>query len=223
MKKIKNSLLVTGLFVISFFAIGISNAEDLWENNLNDISHYYGDSVLLINLHLDIGQDRINSDVLFQSIDLIDRMREYYDLDILDFLVKSLDIEESIDFILFELSDILNKALDQKAKLKTDLVELEQEKILCDELKKVSDENFTLSFHDLDVKSMQYNLDKSLQHEECAWVARIYFNVKTKILQQLELYYNVLEKKYTYFTLHRENIIEKYPSILYEMSKEQTQ
>jgi len=122
----------------------------------------------LINLHLDIGQDRINSDVLFQSIDLIDRMREYYDLDILDFLVKSLDIEESIDFILFELSDILNKALDQKAKLKTDLVELEQEKILCDELKKVSDENFTLSFHDLDVKSMQYNLDKSLQHEECA-------------------------------------------------------
>jgi len=29
MKKIKNSLLVTGLFVISFFAIGISNAEDL--------------------------------------------------------------------------------------------------------------------------------------------------------------------------------------------------
>ncbi|OQY40709.1 MAG: hypothetical protein B6229_01075 [Spirochaetaceae bacterium 4572_7] len=66
---------------------------------------------------------------------------------------------------------------------------------------------------------MELNLDKSLEFANCALDARIYFNAQDKILDQLDFYYEVLEKKYSYFHGNRADIISHYPEILYNLSK----
>ena len=126
-----------------------------------------------------------------------------YFLDIIEYLSYSFDIEKSLSSILFEISDVLDRSSSVRTELKNQLENLEQNKLDCDGSKEASDKNFTLALKDLDSKNMEINLKKSMAYEECSTNARINYNVQTKIIKLLDFYYEVLEKKYSYFRGNR--------------------
>jgi hypothetical protein len=128
-------------------------------------------------------------------------------------------VERSLDSVLFDISDILDKSLSARIELEENLTDLEQERVDCDEKKEITDKNFSLALKDLNSKDMELNLDKSLDSAKCALDARIYYNAQEKILDHLEFYYEVLEKKYSYFYGNRADIIIHYPEILYNLSR----
>jgi hypothetical protein len=128
-------------------------------------------------------------------------------------------VEKTLDSALFDISEILDKSLSAKVELEKNLILLEQERLACDENKEVTDKNFSLALKDLDSNGMELNLNKSLDSAKCALDARIYYNAQDKILESLEFYYEVLEKKYSYFYGNRADIIAHYPEILYNLSR----
>jgi len=103
--------------------------------------------------------------------------------------------------------------------IKNNLVSLEQDRLSCDELKDVSDKNFSLALKDLDSKNMELNLNKSLEYERCSGDSRIYYNVQNKILEDIEFYYEFLKNKYTYFLRNKLDIIKNYPEIYYDLKQ----
>jgi len=184
-----------------------------------ELSDYYGISTLLMNLHLDIASESSDEDEVFYVVDLLKQMSHYSDLDIIEYLSYSFDIEKSLSSILIEISDILDRSSSVRIELKNKLENLEQEKMDCDDSKEVSDKNFTLALKDLDSKNMEINLEKSLFYEECSTSARINYKVQTKIMKLLDFYYEILEKKYSYFYGNRWDIISHYKEILYDRSQ----
>jgi hypothetical protein len=128
-------------------------------------------------------------------------------------------LQYSLDKILLDLSDILDDALFVKTELENKMLNLKQEKLMCDENKEISDKNFNLALKDADSKNMKVYLDKSLEYENCAGESRIYYNVQDRVLQQVDFYYEVLKNKHLYFSNNRDDIIFNYSQILYNLSK----
>ncbi len=182
-----------------------------------ELSDYYGMTSLLVNLHLELGRGVADEKWIFYVVDLLNQMKYYSDLNIIDYLWYSFDIRNSLDALIFEMSDILDKSMTAKIELWNNLISLIQEKEDCDLSKKLSDKNFALALKDFDSKNMEINLNKSLEYEECAWEARIYYNVQDKILNKLEFYFEILDNKYTYYRRNRAEIIQYYPEISYEL------
>ncbi len=218
---------IIALWVLIVFSVGMVFTvaqEDSSKTNIDvvkriEISDYYGMTSLLVNLHLELGRWVADEEWIFYVVDLLNQMKYYAGLDIIDYLWYSFDVEKSLDSVLFDISDMLQKSLSARVELEKNLTVLEQNRLACDEDKEVTDKNFSMALKDLDSKWMELNLDKSLEFANCALDARIYFNAQDKILDQLDFYYEVLEKKYSYFHGNRADIISHYPEILYNLSK----
>jgi len=206
----------------SMYSAKTSNTSNTSNTNIVkqiELTDYYGLSTLLMNLHLDIASEASDEDEVFYMVDLLKQMKHYSDLDIIEYLSYSFDIERSLSSVLFEISDVLDRASSVRTELKNKLENLEQKKLDCDSSKEASDKNFTLALKDLDSKNMEINLKKSMAYEECSTNARINYNVQTKIIKLLDFYYEVLEKKYSYFRGNRWDIISHYKEILYDRSQ----
>ena len=208
-------------FVFMVFAVAQEN-----DSNLNtdivkkiEIVDYYGMTSLLVNLHLELGRGIADEEWIFYVIDLLNQMKYYSALDIIDYLWYSFDREESLNSVLFDISSVLDKSLSAKVELKNNMTNLEQERLACDENKEITDKNFALALKDLDSRAMEIYLNKSLEYEKCAGDARIYYNVQEKIFKQLDFYYEVLEKKYSYFNGNKSDILINYDEILYNSLK----
>ncbi len=220
MKKIIVFIILTVFSSLMLFTI----AEDGdTQNNIVrniEISDYYGVTSLLVNLHLELGRWVVSEDGIFYTVDLLNQMKYYSDLDIIEYLRYAFDLQKSLDTVIFEISDILDDAMSVMVSLEGNLNLLEQKRLDCDASKEISDKNFGLALKDLDSKNMESNFKKSLEYEKCAGDARIYYNVQEKIWKQIEFYYEFLDQKYTYFHGNREEIINNYPEILYNLSRE---
>lgn len=208
-------------FVVSVFTIA---QKDYSKSNADivkkiEISDYYGVTSLLVNLHLELGRWVTEDEWIFYVVELLNQMKHYSLFNIIDYLEYSFDIEKSLDSILLDISDILEKSTLASIEFSNNLTLLEQDRLSCDDDKKITDKNFSLALKDLDSKWMEINLDKSLDSAYCALESRIYYNVQEKILNQLNYYYKILEKKYTYFSVNRSDILIHYPEILYDLSK----
>jgi hypothetical protein len=158
-----------------------------------------------------------NEDGIFYTVELLNQMNYYADMDVIEYLGHVFDVQKSLDNIIYEISDVLDTVVAVVTSLDNNLISLEQKRVDCDESKELSDKNFALALKDFDSKSMEINLNKSLEYEICAGDARIYYNAQSKILEQIEFYYEILEQKYTYFSSNRLDIIENYPEILYSL------
>lgn len=186
--------------------------------NKIELTDYYGISSLLINLHLDLGKVSGEKSI-FDVVDLLSKMKYFSDLNIITFLSYTFDVQYSLDSLLFELSEILDKSENIRIEIEDNMINLNQNKENCDELKKLVDKNFSLALEDLDSKNMEINFNKSLDHEKCIWESRIYYNAQDKLLRKVDFYYEILKSKYTYFNNNRDDIIFNYPQILYNLSK----
>lgn len=220
MKKIIISTLLVIFSAVMIFVVAedtdsvISNKDVVKEIELSD---YYGMTSLIVNLHLELGRGSSDEEWIFYVMDLLDQMKYYADLDVIDYLWYTLDIGQALDSMIFDMSKLLDRSMSAKVNLKNNLAILEQKKEDCDVSKGLSDKNFALALKDFDSKSMEFNLDKSLEYEKCAWDARIYYNVQDKMLDKLNFYYEILENKYTYYTRNKAEIILYYPEISYKL------
>lgn len=219
MKKIISIIVLTFFSTLMLFTFAQDQTSSNVVKNI-EISDYYWVNSLLVNLHLEIGRWEASEDWIFYTVGLLSKMKYYSDLDIIEYLWYTFDVEKSLDNVLYEIDDVLNEADSALVALEKNLVSLEQERLSCDESKDVADKNFSLALKDLDSKNMELALDKSLEYEKCAGDARIYYNVQDKIFEQIEFYYEFLDNKYAYFLGNRWDIITNYPEIYYDLQKE---
>lgn len=213
-------LFVFVIVVLSLFINNVSFAqEEEFSISKSESREYYWYLSLVIDMHLEIGRWEVDKDSVFFAIGLLNDMKHYADMNIIEYLWYSFDIKKTFDNLLYDISDLLNQATASMDYIKKTLLSLQIKKTECDSFKDISDKNFYLAFKDFDTKNMQVNLDESLNHDRCSSESRIYYNIQDKILKELDFYYEILNQKYTYFYSNRFSIIENYQKILYELKK----
>ncbi len=216
MKKLYIIITIVLYLVSSFFVFA---QENIQETKKVEATEYYGYLSLIVDVHLEIGRWEADDKSIFFVVWLLNDMKHYADMDIIEYLWYSFDIRKTLDSLLNDINDILNQSNASITYLKNNLLSLKTKKTECDSLKDVSDKNFYLALKDLDSKSMELNLIKSLDYDKCSSDSRIYYNVQDKMLEELNFYYKILDHKYNYFYWNRFSIIENYPKILYELIK----
>jgi hypothetical protein len=213
--------LVILFLIVIFLGSGLfTSAQDSIDYNKKlEVSEYYGYLSLLINVHTEIWRWEASDKTIFFSVWLLNEMKYYSDLDVIKYLWSSFDIEKSLNWLLYDINDVANQWSVAISQLKKSLLFLKDKKTNCDSLKEISDKDFSLALKDLDSKSMEISLNKSIENQKCSSDARIYYNVQDKILKEIEFYYEILDYKYNYFYGNRFDIIKNYPNIVYNLNK----
>ncbi len=177
--------------------------------NLSEVEliKYYGPVSLIIDMHVELWEwDQTQWEFLFYT-NLLTEMNQYADLDIVNYLKSSINLEEALNYTLNNLHALIVKwssavdLLDQKMNV------LAQTKISCDESKVLSDKSYSLSLKDFKAKDMEQYLQQSLEYDKCASESRIRYNAYNKIIEQLQYYYEILQMKYSYFLENKYDII----------------
>jgi len=214
-------------FVISIIIIlltrgGFSFTQDDFYDSIPDtekieMSDYYWYLYLLLDLHFEISNDFSFDNPMFFTVGLINIMKHYSDMDVIEYLWHSFDIQKTLDYLLSDMSQVLAQSDSAIHYIERNLLSLKTKKDNCDSLKELSDKEFSLALKDLNLKAMDNNLTKSLEYGQCSSDTRINYNAQDKVLWELKFYYTILNHKYEYFHRQRSNIIENYSNILYQL------
>lgn len=202
--KLKKVLII---FVWLLFSKTIVFSEFL---NLSEVEliKYYWPVSLMIDIHLELWE-WIQDDWEFELYtNLLSEMNMFAKLDIVKYLKTSINLEETLMYSLNNLHSLLVKWSSAIDSLNQKMNVLVQTKNNCDDLKKISDKNYSLSLKDFKSKDMELYLNQSLENDKCSSESRIYYNAYAKIIEQLTNYYDILEMKYSYFLENKYDIIE---------------
>ncbi len=220
MKKFSILIIVIVFCVFSSFSFTqeiLSNVtQDVEKIEIND---YYWYLSLLVDLHSEIGRWEVSDKQMFFAVGLINDLKYYSNLDIIEYLWHSFDVQRTLDFLLWNIFEVLTQSEFTMHYINNNLMLLKAKKTDCDSLKDISDKNFVLALKDLDIQNMEINLNKSLDYANCSSYNRINYNAQDKILWELDFYRTVLKHKYDYFYRQKSAIIENYPQILYQLKK----
>ncbi len=184
-----------------------------------EMNDYYWYLSLLVDLHLEIGRWDSPDNPMFFAVGLINELKYYSNMDVIEYLARSFDIQKTLDSLLSDISILLDQSKAVMNYIENNLLLLKTQKTDCDELKDISDKNFSLALKDLDMKNMDINLRKSLDYDKCSSDNRINYNALNKILWELDFYRTILAHKYDYFYRQRSVIVENYQQILYQLRK----
>ncbi len=221
MKKFSILIIVIVFCVFSSFSFTqeiLSNVtQDVEKIEIND---YYWYLSLLVDLHSEIGRWEVSDKQMFFAVGLINDLKYYSNLDIIEYLWHSFDVQRTLDFLLWNIFEVLTQSEFTMHYINNNLMLLKAKKTDCDSLKDISDKNFVLALKDLDIQNMEINLNKSLDYANCSSYNRINYNAQDKILWELDFYRTVLKHKYDYFYRQKSAIIENYPQILYQLKKQ---
>lgn len=205
--------------IVSFSGFFVSSQDVSVVETIN-ITDYYGYLPLIINLHQDIGMnydaEEENEKNMDYLIDLLKNMKYFANMDVIEYLSHTFNVEKSLNYLLFDMDELIYAASLSISELDNLFVSLEQKKEECDLFKKDSDKNYSLSFEDLDAKNMNYYLQKSILNDNCSSYSRIYYNAYMKIFERLEFYVDVLKNKYAYLKWNTFEIVENYDQIFIE-------
>jgi hypothetical protein len=119
---------------------------------------------------------------MFFAVGLINELKYYSNMDVIEYLARSFDIQKTLDSLLSDISILLDQSKAVMNYIENNLLLLKTQKTDCDELKDISDKNFSLALKDLDMKNMDINLRKSLDYDKCSSDNRINYNALNKIL-----------------------------------------
>jgi len=221
MKKFSILIIVIVFCVFSSFSFTqeiLSNVtQDVEKIEIND---YYWYLSLLVDLHSEIGRWEVSDKQMFFAVGLINDLKYYSNLDIIEYLWHSFDVQRTLDFLLWNIFEVLTQSEFTMHYINNNLMLLKAKKTDCDSLKDISDKNFVLALKDLDIQNMEINLNRSLDYANCSSYNRINYNAQDKILWELDFYRTVLKHKYDYFYRQKSAIIENYPQILYQLKKQ---
>lgn len=192
---------VTVIFISSFVFAEQNIVSDQQIDPVQQIvvTEYYGYLSLIIDAHLEIGRWEIDDKSMFFAVWVLNEIKHYADLDIIEYLWYSFDMTKTFDSLLYDIKNVLDRTDISIDYIKKSLLSFKDKKSSCDSLKEITDKNFSLALSDLDTINMQVNLRKSLENDKCASDSRIYYNAQSKILEELKFYYKILDHKYNYF------------------------
>ena len=207
MKRIVYYILIVFVAIFSFSWITYSvNIDDSVTDM--ELLKYYGVVPLLLNIHMEIWMWESDNQVMNSYSSLLQNMKYYADVDVIQYLKKSINPESSLNNILNKIWNVLNTAnafLTYLDNLKTEQV---QNKSRCDSMKEIVDKNFSLALKDFDAAKMEKYLFTSIENEKCSVESRIMYNAYDKMWSQVKYYYNVLQNKYDYFFSNKYDIVQ---------------
>ena len=158
MKKFSILIIVIVFCVFSSFSFTqeiLSNVtQDVEKIEIND---YYWYLSLLVDLHSEIGRWEVSDKQMFFAVGLINDLKYYSNLDIIEYLWHSFDVQRTLDFLLWNIFEVLTQSEFTMHYINNNLMLLKAKKTDCDSLKDISDKNFVLALKDLDIQNMEIN------------------------------------------------------------------
>ena len=139
---------------------------------------------------------------------LLQNMKYYADVDVIQYLKKSINPELSLNNYLSKMRNTLSNANAFIAYLENIKKDQVQNKSKCDNLKETVDKNFSLALKDFDSARMEKYLLTSIENEKCSVEARITYNAYEKMETQVKYYYNILQNKYDYFFGNKYDLVK---------------
>ena len=203
--------------IVYFFVILASILSFSWftysqsiDDSVTDMEllKYYGIVPLLLNVHSEIWTWNADNQIMNSYSSLSKSMKYYADVDVIQYLKKSINPESSLNSFLSKTQNVLNNAnsfIVYIDSIKNDQV---QNKSKCDDLKETFDKNFSLALKDFDSAKMEKYLLASIENEQCSVENRIAYNAYDKMETQVKYYYNILQNKYDYFFSNKYDIVQ---------------
>ncbi|MBO4516128.1 hypothetical protein J5751_01510 [bacterium] len=139
---------------------------------------------------------------------MLQNMKYYADIDVIQYLKKSINPEASLNNFLSKTQNVLNNANSFIIYLENKKKDQVQSKTKCDDIKETVDKNFSLALKDFDAAKMEKYLFTSIENEKCSVEARITYNAYDKMESQVKYYYNILQNKYDYFFGNKYDIVQ---------------
>ena len=173
-----------------------------------ELLKYYGVVPLLLNIHKEIWMWESWDEVISSYSLLVQNMMYYADIDVVQYLKKSVYPEVSLNNFLDKTQSALNTADSFLMYISNNKELLVQQKENCDSSKVFSDKNFVLALKDYDSLNMEKNLHNSIEKEKCSVESRIMYNAYDKMGSQIMYYYNILQNKYDYFFSNKYDIVQ---------------
>ncbi len=209
MKKILYWLIIFAISICCFQKIVIAQNLD---NSVADmeLSKYYGVVPLLLDMHKEIGMWESGDGIVLSFASLAQNMKYYADVDVLQYIKKSMYPQSSLDDFLTKTNSILNTSNIFMIHLDNEKKNLIQKKDNCDSLKKQWDKSFSLALKDFDSANMEKYLSISIENEKCSVESRINYNAYEKMHSQIKYYYDILQNKYDYFSRNKYDILEMF-------------
>jgi len=208
MKKIIYYLLVIFVVFISCFSC-VTYSQNI-DDSVTDMEllKYYGVTPLFLSVHIEIWMWNADDQIMNSYSSLLQNMKYYADVDVIQYLKKSINPELSLNNFLSKTQNVLNNANAFISYLATVKQNQVQNKTKCDDLKEAVDKNFSLALKDFDAAKMEKYLFSSIENEKCSVEARITYNAYDKMESQVKYYYNILQNKYDYFFGNKYDIIQ---------------
>ena len=187
MKKIIYYLLVIFVVFISCFSC-VTYSQNI-DDSVTDMEllKYYGVTPLFLSVHIEIWMWNADDQIMNSYSSLLQNMKYYADVDVIQYLKKSINPELSLNNFLSKTQNVLNNANAFISYLATVKQNQVQNKTKCDDLKEAVDKNFSLALKDFDAAKMEKYLFSSIENEKCSVEARITYNAYDKMESQVKL------------------------------------
>jgi len=174
-----------------------------------ELFRYYWIWPILLDIHKELWMWVSDDEISYSYSSLIQNMRYYADIDIMQYLGKTVYPQLFLDNFLERTESLINISASFIIYLEEEKNKMVKNKNSCDDAKTSSDKNFSLALKDLDSVNMEKYLLLSIESEKCSVESRIYYNAYDKMQSQVKYYYNILWKKYDYFYKYKYDILEK--------------
>ena len=208
MKRIFYFIIVMFVTILYSCCFASDNIDDSLENM--ELAKYYWILPLHLSIHTEIWMWESNDEVISSFVVLLKDMKFYADIDILNYLKKSVYPQNSLDKILNKIANLLNTSNVFMSYIDNQKTLFVQRKDSCDNKKSITDKNFSLALKDFDWVNMEKYLLSSIDSETCSVEARIKYNAYDKMKSQVKYYYDILAKKYDYFYSNKYDIIQSF-------------
>lgn len=186
------------------FVFSQNNTESLADMEL---FKYYWITPLILSVHKELWIGHSDDETMSSYSTLMQNLRHYTDMDVLQYLKRTIYPESALNSFLDKSEVLLNAASVLASNFENNKNDLVQQKNKCDDVKQASDKNFSLAVKDFDSINMEKYLKISLENEKCSVDARINYNAYEKMQSQIVYYYNILKNKYDYFFTYKYDII----------------
>jgi len=206
MKKIMFSfiMLFTVLFVSLWNVYAQNTSDSLSDLELN---RFYGVTPSLLGIHLEIGAWYAEDQIIVSSVNLLQSMKYYADIDVISYLKTVIYPQTSLENFLNKLNNVMDLTVSFLSYLDNQKQQFLQDKSKCDDAKLTADKNFSLAVKDMSPANIEKYLNLSISNEKCSVEDRIMYNAYEKIQTQIKYYYDILGKKYNYFYSYKYDVL----------------
>ena len=201
-------------FILGVFVSISSFGWHIYSQNIDDsltdmeLLKYYGVVSLLLSVHREIWMGQSDDEIMNSYSTLLQNMKHYTDMDVLQYLKRTIYPQSALDSFLDKSETLLSAANVLVSHFDSNKNELVQQKNKCDDAKQTSDKWFSLALKDFDSINMEKYLKISLENEKCSVEARINYNAYDRMQSQIAYYFNILRNKYDYFYTYKYDILD---------------